>query len=62
MLDAGIPHRLIIEADASCRILNVEFGFTPVLPGQPSVCQLAHEEDDVANLLDDASAYLVLPD
>jgi len=62
MLDAGIPHRLIVEADASCRILNVEFGFAPVVPGQPSVRQLAHEEDDVASLLDDASPYLVLPD
>lgn len=62
MLDAGIPHRLIVEADASCRILNVEFGFAPVLPGQPSVRQLTHEEDDVASLLDGASPYLVLPD
>ena len=27
VLDAGVPHRLIVDQAASCRMLNVEFGF-----------------------------------
>ncbi|CAH1219164.1 HTH-type transcriptional activator RhaS [Paenibacillus sp. JJ-223] len=62
LLDAGVPHRLLVQDGVPCRMLNVEFGFAPAAPGQPSIRQLAREEQEVAALLDGASPYLVLPD
>lgn len=62
MLDAGVPHRLLVEDGVPCRMLNVEFGFSTSSPGQLSIRQLALEEEEVHTLLTNASPYLVLPD
>lgn len=61
-LDAGIPHRLLVEDGVPCRMLNVEFGFAKVSPDKPSIRQLALEEEEVAELLNSAAPYLVLSD
>lgn len=62
LLDAGVPHRLLVEDGVPCRMLNVEFGFAGLSPGQLSIRQLALEEEEVYTLLNHASPYLVLPD
>ncbi|KOY13157.1 hypothetical protein AMS66_28690 [Paenibacillus xylanivorans] len=62
LLDAGVPHRLLVEDGVPCRMLNVEFGVARSEPGQPSIRQLALEEDEVHAFLTQASPYLVLPD
>lgn len=65
LIDAGIPHRLIVEDGAACRMLNVEFGFAISASsalGQSSIRQLALEEEEVQQFLQHACAYLVLPD
>ncbi|WP_018886962.1 AraC family transcriptional regulator [Paenibacillus massiliensis] len=62
LLDAGVPHRLLVEDGVPCRMLNVEFGFTKVSPDKPSIRQLALEEEEVAELLNSAAPYLVLSD
>lgn len=62
MLDADVPHRLLVEDGVPCRMLNVEFGFSGSPPGQLSIRQLALEEEEVHTLLTNASPYLVLPD
>lgn len=62
LLDAGVPHRLIVEEGSSCRMLNVEFGFAEYGGVAPSVGRLAREEDTLAELLQSPFDSLVLAD
>lgn len=62
ILDAHIPHRLIVEEGASCRMLNVEFGFKAYEGVAPSIGRLAREEKHLASLLKTPFSSLVLPD
>ena len=62
LLDAGVPHRLIVEDGSSCRMLNVEFGFTEYGGVAPSVGRLAREEEALAELLQSPFDSLVLTD
>ncbi|WP_189024326.1 AraC family transcriptional regulator [Paenibacillus albidus] len=62
ILDANIPHRLIVEEGTSCRMLNVEFGFSEYGGVAPSVGRLARQEEVVAELLQNPFTSLVLPD
>ncbi|MBW4083832.1 AraC family transcriptional regulator [Paenibacillus sp. S150] len=62
MLDANVPHRLMVEEGRSCRMLNVEFGFTASTGAAPSIARLAEEEEELAGLLRAPFSSLVLPD
>ncbi|PYE47175.1 AraC-like DNA-binding protein [Paenibacillus barcinonensis] len=62
LLDAGVPHRLLVQDGVPCRMLNVEFGFVRLSPGHPSIRQLALEEDELYTFLTCNVPYLVLPD
>ncbi len=58
LLDANVPHRLVVEQ--TCRMLNVEFGFTPHSDVFPSVKQFAEEEESLCEMLSARTSYLVL--
>lgn len=62
LLDAGVPHRLLVQDGVPCRMLNVEFGFARTASGQLTIKQLAQEEDTVHAFLTRSTPYLVLPD
>ncbi|WP_434753092.1 AraC family transcriptional regulator [Paenibacillus amylolyticus] len=62
LLDAGVPHRLLVQDGVPCRMLNVEFGFAHTTSGQLTLRQLALEEEAVHTFLTHAMPYLVLPD
>lgn len=62
ILDANVPHRLIVEEGISCRMLNVEFGFMEYKGFAPSIRKLAREEEEVANLLHTPFTSLILLD
>lgn len=62
MLNAIIPHRLIVDEAVPCRMLNIEFRFMPGVGLSPTVQRLAAEDDDLRALLDTDRAYLVLRD
>lgn len=62
LLDAGVPHRLMVQDGVPCRMLNVEFGFARTASGQLTIKQLALEEDTVHAFLKHMAPYLVLPD
>ncbi|MDQ0047100.1 AraC family transcriptional regulator [Paenibacillus polymyxa] len=62
MLDAGVPHRLVVEGVQPCRMLNVEFGFTEGVRVGPSIRQIATEEQEVTTLMSRPFPYLVLSD
>jgi AraC family transcriptional regulator, melibiose operon regulatory protein len=61
ILDANVPHRLIVEDGSPCRMLNVEFGFMVNKGMAPPIRRLA-EEEEVAGMLRDKFTSLVLPD
>jgi AraC family transcriptional regulator, melibiose operon regulatory protein len=62
VLDADVPHRLIVEQAVSCRMLNVEFGFMESEGRTLSLRQIAGEEHVVSFLLNRPFPYLVLTD
>ncbi|WP_219835546.1 AraC family transcriptional regulator [Paenibacillus sp. R14(2021)] len=62
MLDAGVPHRLLVEKDNGCRMLNVEFTFTPCEGMYPSLRQLAASDGAFAEFLDRERSTIVLRD
>lgn len=65
LLDANVPHRLIVEPGVTCRMLNVEFSFVSLdasTESAISISALAREEAALAELLQTPFASLVLPD
>lgn len=62
ILDANVPHRLIVDERGPCRMLNVEFDFRERRVAFPSMRLLALEDDFVARLVMEPSSYLLLRD
>lgn len=62
LLNANIAHRLIVEDNEPCRMLNVEFRFTAHKGVMPSIQQLAADEKQLSSLLEVQKSYLVLRD
>ncbi|TFE28575.1 AraC family transcriptional regulator [Cohnella luojiensis] len=60
LLDANVPHRLIVEN--TCRMLNVEFGFKMQSDGFPSIKQIAEEEETLRAMVSSPATYLMLQD
>ncbi|MNB76903.1 Bifunctional transcriptional activator/DNA repair enzyme AdaA [compost metagenome] len=61
LINAGVPHRLIVDGDTPCRMLNVEFGFVLHKGIAPSLAVLARQEKAVAKLLSTPFNSLFLP-
>lgn len=62
ILDANVPHRLIVEEHGPCRMLNVEFSMRERDTALPSLRMLAEEDPLVAELATESSPVLVLRD
>ncbi|AZN39732.1 AraC family transcriptional regulator [Paenibacillus albus] len=62
LLDAGVPHNLIVEKDNPCRMLNVEFTFKACDGIYPSMKQLAECNAPLSQLLDRHQNSIVLRD
>ncbi|WP_211746916.1 AraC family transcriptional regulator [Paenibacillus sp. Marseille-Q4541] len=63
ILDADVPHRLIVEQDTACRMLNVEFGFIDEDHSfDASMKQLLAEEKALSDFVTSPFEYLVLSD
>nr|WP_127587046.1 AraC family transcriptional regulator [Paenibacillus koleovorans] len=62
LLDANVSHRLIVEDEEPCRMLNVEFRFAAHRGVMPSIQQIAAEEKQFSSLLEVETSYLVLRD
>ena len=62
LLDANIAHRLIVQDEEPCRMLNVEFRFAAQQGVMPSIQQLAANEQQLSTLLEVETSYLVLRD
>jgi AraC-like DNA-binding protein/mannose-6-phosphate isomerase-like protein (cupin superfamily) len=62
VLDANVSHRLVVEHDSPCRMLNIEFAFTGKEGVFPSIKDLAAENQALASLLTMERPYFVLRD
>ncbi|SDD01645.1 AraC-type DNA-binding protein [Paenibacillus sp. UNCCL117] len=64
LLNADIPHRLIVEDGLPCRMLNIEFRFEPCRPDDPfpSVRLLSAQDEPLGRLLAAGLAHIVLRD
>ncbi|MDQ6418540.1 AraC family transcriptional regulator [Paenibacillus sp. LHD-117] len=62
VLDANVPHRLIVQDRGPCRMLNVEFSLQERNTAMPSLRLLAKEDPLVAELAAETSPLLVLRD
>ncbi len=62
LLDANVSHRLIVDKNTPCRMLNVEFAFIKKEGCFPSIKQLADENSDLTEFLLLHHSYVVLKD
>ncbi|QHW31248.1 AraC family transcriptional regulator [Paenibacillus rhizovicinus] len=62
MLDAGVPHKLRVDKDSPCRMLNVEFTFKPCEGVFPSLNQLAEGDPALLAMLERQLDTIVLRD
>lgn len=62
MLDGGVRHRLIVEKESPCRMLNVEFTFVECEGLHPSLKQLAQGCTELQRLLGRQTPYVLLRD
>jgi len=62
LLDANVPHRLIVDKNTPCRMLNVEFSFFKKEGSFPSIKDLALENKHLAKFLLHSRSYVVLKD
>jgi AraC family transcriptional regulator, melibiose operon regulatory protein len=62
LIDAGIPHALIVEKNTKCKILNIEFTFIIKSSTLPSIRNMALNTKTVYELLKLNKSYLILKD
>lgn len=62
LLDAGIVHRLIVEKDAPCRMLNIEFKFDKKNNPCPSMRDLYQSVDSFREFIQAGRSYIILKD
>ena len=62
LIDASIPHRIVMSADEKCRMLNVEFGFIPRQSDMPTVKHLLGDEFIKSRLFEDANEHVAIKD
>jgi AraC-like DNA-binding protein len=62
LLDANVPHNLVVGIDSPCRMLNIEFIFEHKLAKFPSIKDLEHGNPALASMLARAKPYILLRD
>lgn len=62
LIDAGVSHRLVVNENSQCRMLNVEFGFALKDNILPSIRELSMNIPEFAFLLKDGLTYYKLRD
>jgi len=62
LLDANVSHRLQVENDTPCRMLNIEFGFTKKSSQAPSFRATIESSGTLSKFLKTKLSYIVLKD
>ncbi|QGQ95374.1 AraC family transcriptional regulator [Paenibacillus psychroresistens] len=62
LLDANVPHNLVVDKDSPCRMLNIEFIFEQKTANFPSIKDLEQGNPVLASLLARARPYILLRD
>lgn len=61
-IDSEVPHRLIVEKNRPCRMLNLEFALTEMNRTFPTIYELAKESEELQELLAMNKTYHLLKD
>lgn len=62
LLDANIEHRLQVDKDKPCRMLNIEFGFHDDTDCILSIYELAKDSEEFGRLLQSCRPYMIFKD
>lgn len=62
MIDANVPHRLIVKKSPTCRMLNVEFVLQPKEGIFPSIQEIAKRDPDLWSFLQTQKRFITLKD
>lgn len=62
LLDAQVPHRLLVEKDSPCRMLNIEFIFAPAQGLCPPMNRISRELEEIAFLCQCGQSCIVWKD
>ncbi|KAB7670774.1 helix-turn-helix domain-containing protein [Bacillus sp. B1-b2] len=62
LIDSQIPHKLIVNKDQPCRMLNIEFILTEMQRTFPTLYELAQENEELHELLTNKQSYYLLRD
>lgn len=62
LIDAEVEHRLIVQNDGPCRMLNIEFIFTKHVSKFPALKELIEQEPALQTFLSAKQDYIVLRD
>jgi AraC-like DNA-binding protein len=62
LIDANVPHNLVVDKGGPCRMLNIEFIFVDKTGMFPSIKDLAQGNAALMKLLDHINPYLLLRD
>ncbi|MCK5128439.1 MAG: helix-turn-helix domain-containing protein [Clostridiales bacterium] len=62
LIDADIPHRIVMDQTQQCKMINIEFGFTKEHKNIPTMKQLLGEDFFQNKLFEDAQSHYVFKD
>lgn len=62
LIDANVPHRLLVPKNRTCRMLNLEFGFVPNVNSPLDLKGMLDEERHLLAFFESAFTYSVLHD
>ncbi|HZH62669.1 MAG TPA: AraC family transcriptional regulator [Metabacillus sp.] len=62
LLDANVPHRLLVQKGSPCRMLNIEFTFIPKKGSFPSIKELTEHSVNLDRFLRLKQPYVVVKD
>lgn len=62
LIDAEVPHQLVVDKNNSCRMLNIEFGFKERKNILPSIKDLINNVNTISSMFAMNCKYLILKD
>ncbi len=62
LINAGVPHKLIVSGASDCKMMNIEFIFVKKVNFLPSLREFAQNVDELRQLLDSGEPFLILKD
>jgi AraC-like DNA-binding protein len=62
LIDAEVPHKLVVDKDNPCRMLNIEFAFKETQNILPSIKDLINNSNAISSMFEIKCNYFILKD